>query len=149
MATLTEVVASWKGATVGTGGSGSNVGNTSGSHDNGEGGGGTGRGGENNPTYTPSPKHEPGHNWGSENPIKTQEEGQELLDTGYSNGKQLYNVTEDGTIVKFQPDGTPDNGYHSYAIDSPSEIPTSILRQMLADGKIGQHRYSQILHGNL
>ena len=89
--------------------------------------------------YAPSPKHEPGHNWGSENPIKTQEEGQELLDTGYSNGKQLYNVTEDGTIVKFQPDGTPDNGYHSYAIDSPSEIPTSILRQMLADGKIGQH----------
>lgn len=101
------------------------------------------------PTYAPSPKHEPGHNWGSENPIKTQEEGQRLLDTGYSNGKQVFNVTEDGTIIKFQPDGTPENGFHAYPISSPSEIPTSILRQMMKDEKISRHRYNQIINGNL
>lgn len=102
------------------------------------------------PTYAPSPKHEPGHNWGSENPIRTQEEGQRLLDTGYSNGKQIYNVTDDGTIIKFQPDGTPENGYHPYVIESVDEIiPRTILRQMMKDGKISKHRYNQILGGNL
>lgn len=121
-------------------------GNPQGKLDLGDGGG---SGGMPKPTYAPSPKHEPGHNWGSENPIKTQEEGQRLLDTGYSNGKQIFNVTDDGTIVKFQPDGTPENGYHAYPIASPSEIPTSILRQMLRDGKISSHRYNEIRHGKL
>ena len=101
------------------------------------------------PTYAPSPKHEPNHNWGSVNPVKTQAEGQRLLDNGYSNGKQVFNITDDGIIVKFQPDGTPNNGYHSYAIASPNEIPTNILRQMLDDGKITRHRYIQIISGNL
>ena len=88
------------------------------------------------PVYAPSPKHEPGHNWGTENPIKTQEEGQRLLDTGYSDGKQIYNVTDDGIIIKFQPDGTPENGYHPYAISKAEDIPASVLRQMVKDGKI-------------
>ncbi|MCR4870920.1 MAG: hypothetical protein K5859_06465 [Atopobiaceae bacterium] len=111
--------------------------------------GGGGEGAAPKPTYSPSPKHEPGHNWGSENPIRSQEEGQRLLETGYSNGKQIFNVTDDGTIIKFQPDGTPENGYHAYPISSPSEIPTSILRQMVQDGKISRHRYNQILGGQL
>lgn len=34
------------------------------------------------PKYAPSPKHEPG-GWGSENPIRTPQEGQHLLETGY------------------------------------------------------------------
>ena len=72
-----------------------------------------------------------------------------LLDTGYSNGRQVFNVTEDGTLIKFQPDGTPENGYHAYSISSPSEIPTSILRQMVQDGKISRHRYNQIISGQL
>lgn len=73
-----------------------------------------------------------------------------MLATGYSNGKQIYNVISDGTIVKFQPDGTSENGYHAYLIESADEIrPRSILRQMLNDGKISKHRYNQILHGNL
>lgn len=132
---------------MGSGGSGRNVGNTYGSHDDGSPVGNESKG---KPTYAPSPKHESGHNWGSENPIKTQEEGQELLATGYSNGKQIYNVIPDGTIVKFQPDGTSENGYHAYLIESADEIrPRSILRQMLNDGKISKHRYNQILHGNL
>ncbi len=102
------------------------------------------------PKYKPSQKHVAGYGWGSENPIKTDEEGQRLLDEGYSNGKQVYNVTEDGTIVKFQPDGTPENGYHSYAVRNVSEIvPRSILRRMVQDGKISRHRYNQILSGDL
>ena len=44
------------------------------------------------PLYMPSPKHDEG--WGSNNPIKTQEEGQRLLDSGYRDGKQIYNVTD-------------------------------------------------------
>lgn len=77
------------------------------------------------PTYAPSPKHEPGHNWGSQNPIKSQSEGQKLLDTGYKDGKQVYNVTGEGDIVKFQPDGTPNNGYHAYKVSKPRDIPNS------------------------
>jgi len=51
--------------------------------------------------------------------------------------------------VKFQPDGTPENGYHAYAITSPREIPTSILREMLRDGKISRSRYNRIIGGQL
>ncbi len=56
---------------------------------------------ETQPTYVPSPKHEPGYGWGSNNPIKTQKEGQELLATAYIDGKQYYNITDTGKIVKF------------------------------------------------
>ena len=99
------------------------------------------------PVYAPSPKHEPGHNWGSENPIKTQEEGQHLLDTGYKDGKQVYNITDDGKLVKFQPDGTPNNGYHAYEVFSPPDIPPSVLKQMLDDGKISKSDYKKYLKG--
>lgn len=98
-------------------------------------------------TYSPSPKHETGHNWGSENPIKNNSEGQELLDSGYHDGKQIYNVTSSGIIVKFQPDNTPGNGYHSYGVSKPRDIPSGILKQMLADGKITKADYNRLRKG--
>ena len=98
------------------------------------------------PKYAPSPKHEPG-GWGSKNPIKSPQEGQHLLETGYKSGKQVYNVTSDGTIVKFQPANTPGNEYHSYKVDSPRDIPASILKAMLRDGKISRAEYNKIRKG--
>ncbi len=98
------------------------------------------------PKYAPSPKHEPG-GWGSENPIKSPQEGQHLLETGYKNGKQVYNITNDGTIVKFQPANTPGNEYHSYKVDSPRDIPASVLKDMLKDGKISRAEYNKIRKG--
>lgn len=99
------------------------------------------------PVYVPSPKHEPRHNWGSENPIKTKKEGQQLLDTGYTHGKQVYNITDAGKLVKFQPDGTPNNGYHSYEVFSPPDIPPSVLKKMVDDGKISKSDYKKYLKG--
>ena len=106
-----------------------------------------GNGQKNPPHYDPSPKHEPGHNWGSENPIKSKAEGQKLLNSGYSSGKQIYNVTKDGVIVKFQPDNTPGNGYHAYKVSKPRDIPSSVLKQMLADGKITKTDYNRLRKG--
>ncbi len=103
-------------------------------------------GSEKSPLYVPSPKHDEG-GWGSRNPIKTQEEGQRLLDTGYPDGKQRYNMTDDGAIVKFQPDNTSNNGYHSYEVSKPRDIPIGILKQMLADGKISKADYNKIRKG--
>lgn len=99
------------------------------------------------PVYVPSPKHEAGHNWGSENPIKSEKEGQYLLDTGYPHGKQIYNITENGKLVKFQPDGTPNNGYHAYEVFSPPDIPPSVLKSMAEDGKISRSDYRKFLKG--
>lgn len=101
------------------------------------------------PRYDPSPKHEPGHNWGSENPIKTQSEGQQLLDSGYKHGKQVYNKTDDGIIVKFQPDNSPGNGYHAYEVSKPRDIPSSVLKQMLSDGKITKSEYNKLRKGKV
>lgn len=110
---------------------------------------GSGSTGAAKPTYVPSPKHDAPHNWGSPNPIKSQAEGQRLLDTGYRDGRQVYNVTADGKIVKFQPDGTPKRGYHSYEVTSQRDIPAAILRRMLADGKITKTIYGKILRNKL
>lgn len=99
------------------------------------------------PTYIPSPKHNPGSGWGSENPISSPTEGQHLLETGYRQGRQIYNVTSDGGIVKFQPDGTPQNGYHSYKVTSPRDIPSSVLKKMLEDGLISRAQYNRIRRG--
>lgn len=99
------------------------------------------------PKYAPSPKHEPGHNFGSPNPIKSVQEGQRLLDTGYQDGKQIYNVTAEGKIVKFQPDNTPNNGYHAYEVSKPRDIPAPVLKQMYKDGKITKSEYKKILKG--
>lgn len=52
------------------------------------------------PKYVPTKKHDVG-GFGSPNPVKTQKEGQKLLDTGYKDGKQIYNITDNGDIVKF------------------------------------------------
>ena len=99
------------------------------------------------PIYAPSPKHKTGHNWGSEDPIKSQSEGQMLLDTGYKNGKQVYNITDEGIIVKFQPEGNPNNEYHAYKVSKPRDIPNSILKQLLNDGKITQAEYNKFRKG--
>lgn len=101
------------------------------------------------PTYVPSPKHKPGHNWGSEDPITSQTEGQQLLDTGYKNGKQVYNITKDGNIVKFQPEGMPNNGYHAYKVSKPRDIPNTVLKQMLTDGKITLPEYNKYRKGKI
>lgn len=99
------------------------------------------------PHYAPSPKHDPGHNWGSENPIQTQSEGQQLLDTGYRHGRQVYNITSKGKIVKFQPDGTPDNGFHAYEVSKPRDIPAPILKSMYQDGIISRAMYNKLRKG--
>lgn len=99
------------------------------------------------PVYVPSPKHEAGHNWGSENPIKSQKEGQHLLDTGYRDGKQVYNITNTGKMVKFQPDGSPNNGYHSYEVFGPPDIPPLILKRMAEEKRISKSDYRKYLRG--
>lgn len=99
------------------------------------------------PKYKPSPKHEPGHGWGTDNPIKTASEGQKLLDTGIHDGKQIFNVTSTGKIVKFQPDNAPGNGYHSYEVTKPRDIPTSVLKQMLQKGQISRADYNRLRKG--
>lgn len=97
--------------------------------------------------YKPSPKHDPGHGWGSENPIKNNEEGQKLLDEGIQEGKQVYNITDGGKIVKFQPDQTPENGYHSYEVFSSRDIPSSVLRQLYERGKLSRSEYNKFRRG--
>lgn len=83
--------------------------------------------------YEPSPKHAPGHEWdgASTNPIRSMEEGQRLLETGFRDGKQVYNVTDRGEIVKFQPDNGPTRAYHSYGTVLKRDLPTGVLRWML------------------
>ena len=49
--------------------------------------------------YAPSPKHAEKGGWGSPNPISSNEEGQHLLDSGYPDGKQVYNVTKDDAQI--------------------------------------------------
>ena len=96
-------------------------------------------------TYVPSPKHDEG-GWGSPNPISSIKEGQKLLDTGISDGKQIYNITSHGEIVKFQPDNTPNNGYHSYVVDScPRDIPPTVLKSFLNLGKIDEKTYRKYI----
>lgn len=99
------------------------------------------------PKYAPSPKHEAGHNWGSANPIKTLEEGQRLLDEGYYEGRQAYNISDSGQVVKFQPDGTMQNGYHAYEVSKPQDIPPSVLKQLFSDGKISRSEYNKLRKG--
>ena len=98
------------------------------------------------PKYVPSLKHEQGR-WGSPNPIKSQEEGQHLLDTGYKYGKEIYNVTDSGEVVKFMPDNSPENGYHSYGVSSPRDIPPNILKQFAKDNKLTQPEINKLRKG--
>ena len=88
--------------------------------------------------YAPSPKHAEKGGWGSPNPISSNEEGQHLLDSGYPDGKQVYNVTKDGKIVKFQPANTPTNEYHSYEINKPRDLPSKVRKQMEKDGLLSK-----------
>lgn len=99
------------------------------------------------PQYKPSPKHDPKSGWGSKNPIKTNLEGQHLLETGVKHGKQIYNITSEGKLVKFQPDNTPENGYHAYEVTKPRDIPAAVLKEMLSQGKITRPQYTKLRKG--
>ena len=90
--------------------------------------------------YAPSPKHEKG-GWGSLNPVKSKEEGERLLKTGYKKpgGKQIYNITEEGKIIVYQPDNT--GGYHCYEI---KKLPPNVLKIMRKDGKIRNNEFNEI-----
>lgn len=99
------------------------------------------------PVYSPSPKHEPNSGWGSANPISSKEEGQKLLDSGIHKGKQVYNVTKSGKIVKFQPSSTPNNEYHAYEVTKPRDVPSSVLKQLLNQGKITKAEYNKFRKG--
>ena len=101
----------------------------------------------NEPLYSKSPKHDEKHGWGSSDPIKTQAEGQELLDSAIRDGKQAYNITSDGTLVKFQPANTPENEYHAYEVSKPRDVPSSVLKQMLNSGKISRAEYNRLRKG--
>lgn len=98
------------------------------------------------PTYDPSPKHDPKHSWNGAaiNPIRSHEEGQRLLDTGFKLGKQIYSITNRGEIVKFQADKSPKNGYHPYVVKSDDDIPPKVRRWLLKTGKISKARYNKI-----
>ena len=100
----------------------------------------------NQPTYAPSKKHEES-GWGSKNPITSNEEGQRLLDSSYPDGKQRYNVTKDGKFVCYQPDNTPQNGYHSYEING-NKVPSSVLKKMYNDGLITKVQYNKARKGS-
>jgi len=97
------------------------------------------------PKYSPTTKHDPVSGYGSPNPIKSHEEGQRLLNTGYKDGKQYYNITDDGQIVKFQPSNTLGNEYHAYAVTSPRDIPPGILKKLRDDGKISSSDYKKFI----
>lgn len=103
---------------------------------------------EKTPKYHPSDKHDPRYGWGSEDPIVSEQEGQELLESGYKHGKQIYNITHKGEIVKFQPDGTADNGYHCYKVNCQRDVPASVLRSMLKDNRITRAQYNKFRKGD-
>ena len=69
------------------------------------------------------------------------------MDTGYKDGKQIYNITIDKKIVKFQPDNTPQNGYHAYEVYKPRDIPPRILKMMMNDGLINKAEYNKLRKG--
>lgn len=103
---------------------------------------------ESKPTYDPSPKHDPKHTWSgaSVNPIKTHAEGQRLLESGFKNGKQIYNITDDGEIVVFQPANTSNNAYHSYGTDNRANLPAPVLRWLLTSGHISKSDYNKLVN---
>lgn len=91
--------------------------------------------------YSPTLKHQP-RQWGSLNPIMSNEDGQELLETGYKYGKQIFNITKNKEIVKFQPDNT--GGYHSYTVLKQKDLPNKILKMFFKDKKITRAEYNKL-----
>ena len=67
----------------------------------------------------------------------------------YINCKQVYNVTSDGKIVKFQPDNSPENGYHSYEVSSPRDIPNNVRKEKENDGKLSKADSNKLRKGNV
>jgi len=97
---------------------------------------------DNNYEYRPTKKHEFG-GWGSTNPILDYKEGQMLLETGYKYGKQIYNITKDKKIIKFQPDNT--GGHHCYEVYEQDDLPSKVLKMLFDDCKITKAEYSKLL----
>lgn len=98
--------------------------------------------------YVPNPKHEK-NGWGSKNPIYDKDEGQSIINNGVEKGKQIYGITERGDMVKYQPDNTPEKGYHPYSIYKNRDIPTDVLKEWLKQGKITYAEYNKIRKGKL
>ena len=98
--------------------------------------------------YVPSPKHDKG-GWGTPNPITSKKEGQALLNSGVIDGKQVYNITKDGKIVKFQPDNTPQNGYHAYQVNNIKDIKPPVAKKMYDVGLIDYKTYLKIIKNKL
>ena len=72
-------------------------------------------------------------------------EAVEVLNNGIlsPNGKQVYGY-RDGKLYEFQPDGV--GGYHGYPIPG-NEAPPEVLRQLKAQGVIGNKEYKKMLKG--
>lgn len=96
--------------------------------------------------YNPNPKHDK-NGWGSPNPITDKKEGQDLIDTGLEIGRQIYNITEKGDIVKYQPDNTPEKGYHPYKIYSNKDLPVEVIKEWVKTGRISKSEYNKLRKG--
>ena len=56
-------------------------------------------------------------------------------------------VDENGNIITQALDGSPNNGYHSYEVSKPRDIPPQVLKQMYKDGKISKTEYNKYRKG--
>ena len=98
--------------------------------------------------YVPNPKHNE-KGWGSRNPIIEKGEGQDLIDKGTRDGKQIYNITPRGELVKYQPDNTPEKGYHPYEIYKNKDLPVSVIREWYKIGRISKAEYNRLIKGKI
>ena len=98
--------------------------------------------------YNPNPKHDK-NGWGTPNPITSIEEGQTLIDTGLEIGTQIYNITEKGEIVKYQPDNTPEKGYHPYQIHTNRDLPIDVIKKWYKQGRISKSEYNKLRKGKI
>ncbi|MEQ9553469.1 MAG: hypothetical protein RIM23_28085 [Coleofasciculus sp. G3-WIS-01] len=76
------------------------------------------------PKYIPSPKHAPG-GWGTLMDL-TDEEAQQVLDTGIVSGRQIYGYFN-GQFYEFQSDNV--DGFHGYPV-SENEVPFNVIKQI-------------------
>ncbi|MEQ9481396.1 hypothetical protein [Coleofasciculus sp. F4-SAH-05] len=76
------------------------------------------------PQYITSPKHAPG-GWGTLMDL-TDEEAQQVLDTGIVSGRQIYGYFK-GQFYEFQSDNM--DGFHGYPV-SENEVPSNVIKQI-------------------
>ncbi|EFO79004.1 YD repeat-containing protein [Oscillochloris trichoides DG-6] len=91
--------------------------------------------------YSPTRKHKPG-GWGTEMDL-SDDVAQEVLNQGLPGGRQIYGY-HNGKIYEFQPDNQ--GGYHGYPV-SGTEAPPSVLKELLASGKISRAEYNRLRKG--